>query len=376
MDLLKTFSKAPARKIRRISEDAAGGSTGAGSVAGTRGLLFNAPASMIKRFTSDFNKDYNSKPVDGKKAKKKGLGLAEAFAGLNEDGDDQFDQTEVISKLKGLENKEKTDARDTVSFGIEDDDDQIVRVTVRSDQAEQFEKALQSVMAEMDEDDSSKTEIAEILYKLKDHFDIVDVVWPEVQEDEEEGDQQFGNEQGAPGGDGLEGLEDPNAAADPNADPNAEGGELGDLGDMGGEVGAGEGDVQGLLGQVIDMMKADAEARKADAEARIADAKQREQEAGHKTALAKIKQEEQFLDMDDYSKKQKEQDKEAKRLAQLAKWKSQMGSEGNTGATADTDMGLPPQDNTMSGSEEEETTRHIRGRSTPNDLARRIIGRK
>ena len=220
--------------------------TSAGDVAGSRGLLFNAPKSLIKRLTNDFTTDYN------KKSKPKNSLLARFNSKIREgveDTDAGFDQSEVISKLKGLETKEKTDTRDIATFGIEDDDGQVVRVSVRNDQASEFEKALQSAIADADADEDAK-EIAEVLYKLKDHFDIVDVEWPEVQEDEEEGDEQFGDEQGAPGTDELSDLES----------TGDEGNDLGDMGDAGAEPASDGGDVGGLLSQVIDMMKADAAA--------------------------------------------------------------------------------------------------------------------
>lgn len=367
MSLLKTVNKMAEIKRRIVECDA----TVAGDVAGAAAPLMGANT-MIKRINdATINKSAaKAKPKKVKPAAiKEGLNLKAAFSALREGGEEQFDQTSVIAKLKSLEDKEKTDIRDTTVFGIEDDDGQVVRVTVRADQAVEFEKALQGVMAEFEEDDTASTEIAEVLYKLKDHFDIVDVVWPDVQEDEEETVDEFGNEQGAPGevGDGLEGLEDgPDAGGDLG---DLEGGDLDDLGG-----GAGEGEVQSLLTQVIDMMKADAEARKADAEARIADARQREQEAGAKAALAKIKQEEQFLDMEDYEKKQKAQEKEAKRLAQLARWKREMGGDGYSDATADEgpEMGLPSKSGPVGGYEEEEIRRHTT-RVGAADLARHLL---
>ena len=302
------------------------------------------------------------------------LNLKAAFASLSEADDATFDNTEVIAKLKGLENKEKGDARDTVTFGVQDDNEAVVRVTVRAEQAADFEKALQSIMAEMDEDENSKSEIAEVLYKLKDHFDIVDVVWPDVQEDEEAGDQQVGVSGGEPGAEGGE----PGAEGDFDLGDAAGGEDI--AGGTGG--GADESDVKGLLAQVIDMMTADAGARKADAEARIADAKTREQEMGAKSSLAKIRQEEQFLDMDDQTKKQKEQEKEAKRLAQLSKWKHDMSGEGDVDATADegSEMGLPSGNNYGNSNggeyEEQEVSRRIRPSNVVStaDLARRITG--
>jgi hypothetical protein len=357
MNLLKSINKSADVKKRIVREDA----TTTGDVAGTRGLIFNAPSSIIRRLTNDFTKDYNSQA--GKK-KKKGLGLKEAFTTISEGGVDDFDQSEVISRLKALEDREKTDMRDTVTFGIEDDNGQVVRVTVRNEQAEDFERALQAVMGSMEEEESSKTEIAEMLYKLKDQFDIVDVVWPEIEEDEEEVQPEFNDEQGEPG---MEG------------EPNENGGEgLGDLDNMDSDDGLSGGsddEVKSLLSQVIDMMTADAAARKADAEARIADAKAREQELGAKQALAKIKQEEQFLDMEDFQKKQKESEKEAKRLAQLAKWKSEMGQNGDVDATMDDgpDMGLPQKQGPVGGFEDEEV-RRVANPVAPSDLARRLIG--
>lgn len=374
MSLLKSINNAASVVKRRIVKE--NGATSAGDVAGARGLLFNAPDSIIKRFTNDMTTDYN-KPAPTKKEKKKKASIKEGLqlkAALTEGGVGEFDQTEVISRLKSLEDKEKADTHDTTTFGVEDENGQVVRVSVRNDQAVEFEKALQSVMADFEDDENTNSEIAEVLYKLKDHFDIVDVVWPEIEEDEEVQGQQFGDEQGAPGeGDGLEGLE---------GEPEM--GELGDGGDLGGLDGGGEGEgeVQSLLTQVIDMMKADAAARKADAEARIADAKAREQELGAKTALAKIKQEEQFLDMEDYEKKQKAQEKEAKRLAQLARWKAQMGSEGDTDATMDDgpEMGLPAKKGPVGGYEDEEIKRtrqrFASGRVSPMDLARDLLRRR
>lgn len=365
MNLLKQMTNKPKQKVSIVRENDA---TAAGDVAGAFAPLMGANT-MIKRIN-----DATIKKSVKKKTKKSvkendgqtTLGLLDAYKKIvAEGGESEFDQSAVISKLKSLEDKEKVDVRDTVTFGIQDDNEQVVRVTIRAEQAEEFEKALQAVMAEMDEDENSKTEIAEVLFKLKDNFDIVNVVWPEIEEDEEVDPQQFGDEQGEPGmeGDGLEGLE---------GEPGMEGD------DIGGDIGGGDEEVKGLLSQVIDMMKADAAARKADAEARIADAKAREQELGAKQAMAKIKQEEQFLDMEDYEKKQKAQEKEAKRLAQLARWKHEMGGSGYTDATADDgpEMGLPAEKGPISGYEENEERVRPSSRMAVHDLARRVLGRK
>lgn len=314
MYLLKTVNNA----IMQLKEDdggaaAAGGATSAAGVAIVATPLF---ASMVKRETSQTKQSKRKKNP----TKKKGVGLQEAFDDMSVQGQvdpsassprsaskSSFDASGVVSKLKGLENKEKQDYRDTTSFGLEDDNGGLVRVTVRSEQAQEFEKALQAHMAEDDEEEEGR-EIAEILFKLRDRFDIVDVQWPTVEEDEEE-DMAL-------------------------AQPGAEG--------LGGEMPPGDDDMLGadagmpppesdqatsVLTQVIDMMKSDAEARKAEAKAREAEAKAKEADAIIRQVKSRVEQEEQFLDMDTHNKAKKDEEREAKRLAQLVRWKHDMARE-------------------------------------------------
>lgn len=373
MTLLKTFQS-------RIAEDAAGGSFGAGGSAGGMAMpLFSrlVQRSKPKAHEDDFVGDEvaaKAVPAEDEPVVKPNR-LREHMNRLNEEdegvparpGSNTFDTSEVFAKLKGLENRESEDHRDTVTFGLEDDDKGLVRVAVKHEQAEDFEKALQAFMAEI-ETDEDRPEIAEILFKLKDRFDIVDVQWPDVQEDEEQDVDLQG--QGAEGGE---------------MDPNAAGAE----GEMGEELpvddasmGGGTGQVEDLLSQVIDMMKADAEARTADARAREAEAKNREAESIAKQASTRVKQEEQFLDMDTYNKARKEEDKEAKRLAQLSKWKHDMGGQG------DDDFSGPPA--SISAPEDEESNFRqprslptqrtskqpaIRGKVHPHDVASFILNR-
>ena len=310
MNLLKTVNTATAGKTKAdLREDAAGGAVGAGAVGGFAMPLFS---SLVKR-----NAPKPKVKPDGKPAKKRGLGLKEAYVALSEDLQEpmmggnaapgvDFDASGIIAKLKSLENREKTDNRDTVTFGLEDDDGGLVRVIVSAEEAEDFERALQGFLLDREQEEDDIPEIAEVLFKLKDQFSIVDVQWPEIQEDEEQQTELEGGE-----GD-MAGME---------------GGE-GDLElDAGPDMGADQGQVQDLLTQVIDMMKADADARKAEARAKEAEAKAREADAIIAQSMARVKQEEQYLDMEAAEKAQKEQDREAKRLAKLAKWKHQMSQE-------------------------------------------------
>ena len=359
--------------MKKINEDGADGAMGGGDIGVAAMPLFST---FVRRSQSE--KQPAPKIIKYKKGtpvpKKFSLGLKEATKSLFEADPTtptpDFDTTEVIAKLKSLENSQRQDRRDTVTFGLDDDESGLVRVTVRGEQAEDFEKSLQALLSNGEDDELP--EIAEILYKLKDQFDIVDVEWPEVEEDEEV-DQSLSGD------------------TDPSADPNAPAGMDGDNADMDLDMGAPDdtadssgGGAQDMLMQVIDMMKADAEARKADAHAREAEAKNREAEAAIGQAHSRVKQEEELLDMDTYNKTQKEEAKEAKRLAQLAQWKNDVGN--NHGNEEKDDFGLGQ---SVRGQEEEEITRKpqqlpkqqpkkgstVGGRVHPHDIARFILNR-
>lgn len=372
MKLIKQLNANLADRAAVLKEDG----TGAGGVAGAAMPLF---AKLIKRTKKVSDKPQAPAIVP---ATKSGLGLAEAFKHLREfEGEEpsagaqtpqsKFDSTEVLAKLKGLEAKEKQDHRDTVTFGLEDEDGGIVRVTVKTEQAEDFEQSLQAFMAAKEEEDDKVPEIAEVLFKLKDRFDIVDVQWPDVEQDEEQDV-------------GLEG-----GAEDPNADPSMNPDDMG-MDPNAAAPGGDTGQVTDLLTQVIDMMKADAEARKAEAHAREAEAKTKQADALVAQSMSRVKQEEQYLDMESFNKSKKDEEREAKRLAQLAKWKHDMGKQNGGGADDEDQLGQTLVPNTDAAPEEEEHTFRrpapsrvqptpkapaVRGRVAPHDIASFIIDR-
>lgn len=327
--------------LKKLNEDAAGGAVGAGSVGGYALPLF---ATFTKIATEKKKK---------RKTVKETFDMIREFS--NNSGDENFDDTEVVSKLKSLERKSMGDSRGSVSFGLEDSNGGLVRVSVQADQAEEFERALQAFLADENEDQSP--EIAEILFKMRNQYNILDVQWPEVEEDQEETQlaQPEGDDQ-LPADDqqGTDGMQD-----------------------VGGDD---DSDVKSLLGQVIDMMKADADARKADAVARQKEAEMKSAECTNATASAKVKREEELLDMDTYYKDKKTAERESKQLAKLAQWKQEVGSEDQLDNN-DIDFGPTPGDteaNINAGSEEEELTSKIssvKGKVHPSDIADFILKR-
>ena len=296
-----------------IEEMAAGGSTGAGSVAAVPGGLFKGGAlhNPYKKWAKNKGKMLRRvKPLG--KAK---IGIYGESLGLSTD-ETNFNPADVVSKLDAAEKKVKAE-EDTVSFGLEDDEGNLVRVYVRTEQAREFEAALAALLGDADENDddvNTSLEIAEVLFDLKNKFEIVDVDWGDIPADEEEEQE-------------VEGGEEADMEADmqsPEGEMGAEGGEMGDEMGMGGDMGGMGGEDEAMkstLQQVIDMLKSNAEAQKAEAEARKAEAKAKEAEYAAKAAESKIRQEEQVLDMETYYKNKQEGEKEAKKLAKLAKFK-------------------------------------------------------
>ena len=82
--------------------------------------------------------------------------------------------------------EEDEDSVETITFGLETDNDEIVKVYVAVSDADAFEKELAKLLGTEDT-------IEDALNELADKFDIVDVVWPEG--DEEEADEEFGDDE-------------------------------------------------------------------------------------------------------------------------------------------------------------------------------------
>ncbi len=390
MKLLEKFLQDCERLNEMDAGDVGGGVVSATSMSTVPSSLFK---SIVTRPTSNKPKviKYGSVRYRKRKDKIAEHKLINLFKVMENFGpgpkEDSFDSAEVLAKLKKLEDKESVDYRNTTSFGLVDSKGGIVRVTIPKDQAQSFEQDLHNFLGEYKESEPAP-EIAEVLFKLRNHYNIIDVVWPEGVEDAEESDSEYDPKQ-------------PNAEADSQAMPGDQEQPVDDMnpldtGEAGDQVGAGldsasTNNVTDLLTQVIDMMKADADARKSEAQAREAEAKTHQAKAAREQAMARVKQEEQFLDMDAYNKSKKEKEKEAKRLAQLAKWKHDLSSEEETSRPAQ-----DPQYDFLPGDENEEyanigkasykpsyeneekrksTGKQLRGKVLPSDIAKYIMGK-
>lgn len=79
---------------------------------------------------------------------------------------------------------ELNDEIDTVAFGLETSDNEIVKVYVNAQQADDFEIEMQNLLGVEDD-------IENAINSLAQKFDIVDVVWPEAKEVQDDSDESF-----------------------------------------------------------------------------------------------------------------------------------------------------------------------------------------
>lgn len=89
--------------------------------------------------------------------------------------------------MNRLDRSVKLDEVDTITFGLETDDGKIVKVYVKADQAEDFEKALAEKLGKVDD-------IEEVLNELSKEYEIVDVEWPTEEVADEAEEQDDGSE--------------------------------------------------------------------------------------------------------------------------------------------------------------------------------------
>lgn len=275
---------------------------------------------------------------------------------------ESFDMQDVMSRLSGLEAGGRAgDA--TVSFGIEDDDGNLMKVTVRADQSEEFEEALANELADAARrkevtGEETSISMAELLLKLNDQFDIVDASFPTIPTDgvynadkiqygvadtgqEELGngldafpDDGMGSDPMAAGGDPMGAEGDPMAGGDPLAgdgmgdDPMADDG-------MGDDPMADDGSVedfpadeltpedpeQSVIVSILNMLKAEAETRKAEADARAEEARAKQAEFTAMASKNAVAQEEEVARMEAEIEARKAKEKDAKRISDLARYR-------------------------------------------------------
>jgi hypothetical protein len=301
--------------LKQVIEDASAGAISSGAVAATPGMLFNKPIKRKIPKSEKINK-MNIKAQNIKENKKPSF-LQHVIDNMLSESTDEFNSLDVISKLQFAE-KNINRTKNTTVFGLESDKKGgVVKVHVPNEQAAEFEKTLQRELRA-----DKKREVAEILFDLRNKFNISYVEWPAVPEDEEV-DMELSDQKTKDDADALGDTEMPDDKLGDKGDDKDKPDMNADLDAMAPEAPAGEDDssVKSMLDKVIDMLKQDAEARKAEAEARGKEAQAKEAEAAAKIADQKVRAEEELFKADQYAKSQSEEKKEAQRLAKLAAYR-------------------------------------------------------
>lgn len=265
----------------------------------------------------------------------------------------KFDKADILSKLDAAELKSRNNRR-SVKFGIEDTNGDVVKISIGEECAKEFEKALGEIL--YNTKSKKIPDVAEILFNLKDKFNIVDVEWPNIKADEDEEELNLDDDKDNDSNDKNKNSDSKDKGVnksdsksndskkmtaddttqDSESNPNEDKSDIeSDLSDIptsdplaGGD--SDNGDVKSMLKQIIDMMKSDADAKKAESQARAKEAEMTIAKLNSDAAIAKVKQEEQILDMEAYNKNKAEQEKEAKTLSKLAKWKHDISMDGKS----------------------------------------------
>lgn len=248
---------------------------------------------------------------------------------------DQTTPTDVESMKSALRNvQRKEQIQDTTTaFAFEDDEGHLVKVYVPKEKAEDFKEALGAMLDEAERED---LEIAEVIYKLHQQFDIVNVEWCEgaIPEDEEVADpnapvqnnndaEQKGMPQSdpeAPVDAAAQGTPD-EVSADVGAEDPAMSADM-SMDDVNDEVGKVE-----LLDKVLSLLQSKTDAERAKAEAEKAKADVEASKVAAQAAAHYASSQEEIMDMENYNKRQQEDKREATLQSKLIRYRHDLRKE-------------------------------------------------
>lgn len=228
----------------------------------------------------------------------------------------EFASKDVIAKLSNSQTSFNKDKNTTI-IGLQDNDGNIIKIFIDASQVADFENTMNKMLSDYE----NKKEIAELVYDLKDLFNIYHIEWPD--------DAFYEDEEDTVDPDTIDDKEKDKNTTDTNDLSN----ELGDFDTDSSEApdtansselespNNDDANIKSLLDKVIQMFKIDAEARQADANARAKEAEAREAEWAARAAEAKIKSTEEIMKMEDHFRKQKAIKKEAEQIARMAQYK-------------------------------------------------------
>jgi hypothetical protein len=234
------------------------------------------------------------------------------FARSIMEGDNADDSIDVTSKVKRAVDLSKKH-EDTTGFALELDNGGIIKVFIKKDQAADFESRLTQELETNSSEEHDHRQAAEILYDMKDDFDIVDIKWDsEITEDEEEegkdtDDELSGEDDKELGIDDKDG--DKEDSPEDEMEPDLEPAEPAEPPESS----------EGLMA-LINAMGQDAEARKLDAQARIKDAEAKILSIQTQAEEGSLDKAEKLAHIEAKEKATKDAEKEQAKLVKLAQY--------------------------------------------------------
>jgi hypothetical protein len=217
----------------------------------------------------------------------------------------KFNYDDVVSKMKSAEKNSEL-KKNAVVYGIEDTAGNVTKVYISKEQDADFKEALSKLLS-----DEKNNDVSEILFDLRNTFNILFVEWPALPEDEEV-DNVLSKDRKPEGGEGPE-----------DAGPKEGEEEIPPLPPEPLPAAPSE-DNESILLKVIDMLKADADAKAAEANAKAKEAEAEQAKLTIQLTNTKVKNEEDMLRAEEHFKKQAEKKKEEDRLAKLAKYRNDL----------------------------------------------------
>ncbi len=219
----------------------------------------------------------------------------------------------VDNALKQSQIKDQRGQYTTSTFGLQDADGNIVRVTVNREEAADFEQQLNSLLA----DTENQKEIAEILYILRNDFEILDVDWADsITEDEDEEAVDASPSEDS-------GLDD-ESDLDLDSDEDEDGEEIDIDSDGASDMDMQQNTVE-LLQQVIELLRTETESRSAEAELRTAKAQSQTQQVQADQHQREIDQQVEMANVEKFEEEEKEKNKHEKLIQRIARYRATQG---------------------------------------------------
>lgn len=320
----------------KIDEIAAGGSTGAGSIATVPSNRLGGMQSRMSlkdfmvRFYGRVNNRNKFSPVN----------LEGSIKSINETAAHPYQLDDASSRLKNMQMQGEYDHHksvDVITYGVEDDEGAFMKITVPIDQGEELERHVAQALADVL--DFKKTghgedkTLAELLYELKDQFTVINAEFPTIPKDavynagEISEDMPDGNaddesmDDGEDMGDDMdddsdmddsEDMDDTEGLEDEDPDDEDIGMDFEDDEDQ---------DEESLLKSVLGMLKSQAEKDIAQAKAEEEKAKAKQAEMALTASKRELEDQEEMVAAQAEMEAQKEKEKKAKEMAELAKYK-------------------------------------------------------